>query len=230
MKYYILFSAFLLFVINSSAQRTFQAKVYQNTDYFKVSYYNSQTNSTTNSNNVNFSRISLAFAINTRKNFTHEFEILIPELSKSIYNVKLPLNYSFQDDEAREGTINTYSLRYELSKVLSDPFKKIRFNLGLGMNPYFTETEYEPKASYAYYTNTKLFGVSFNLIPRINYNITDRILIDLNIPFKLYDLQFEDTRVNNPSLPIRQQSSNEFTDVFFENAYTIRLGVSYVFE
>ncbi len=231
MKNYLLLSSLLLFAISSSAQRSFQVKVYQNTDYFDVSYYNSQTNSSRNSNELNFSRISLAFAINTRKNFVHEIEIIIPELSKSIYNVKLPLDYSFQDDGPRVGTISTYSFRYELSKVLSNPSKKFRFNLGLAINPYFTDTEYEPENSIAYYkSNTKLFGVSFNIVPRINYNITDRILIDLNIPFKLYDLQNKETRINNPALPIRQQTSSEFTNVFFEDVYTIRLGVSYVFK
>ncbi len=168
--------------------------------------------------------------MSTRRNFIQEIEVIIPEISKSIYNVKLPLDYSFQDDGARVGTISTFSIRYELSKILFNPSKKFRFNLGLGINPYFTETKYEPEVSNAYYSNAKLFGVSFNIIPRINYNITDRILIDLNIPFKLYDLQNQETHVNNPSLPIRQQTSTEFTDIFFEDAYTIRLGVSYVFK
>lgn len=219
-----------MIAICCSAQRSFQAKVYQNTDYFNVSYYNSQTNSTRNTNELNFSRISLAFAINTNKNFIHEMEIIIPELSKSINKVKLPLDYSFQDDGTRVGTISTFSLRYEISKIVSNPSKKFRFNLGLGINPYFTETEYEPEVSNAYYGNTKLLGASFNIIPRINCNFTDKILIDLNIPFKLYDLQNEETSDNNPSLPIRQQTSNEFTNTFFEDAYTIRLGVSYVFK
>ncbi len=229
MKNYLLLSSFLMFAIGSLAQRSFQAKVYQNTDYFNVSYYNSQTNSTRNSNVLNFTRISLAFVINTSKNLTHEIEFLIPELSKSIYKVKLPLDYSFKEDDRMKSTISTYSFRYELSKALFNRSKKMVFNLGLGVNPYYTKTEYEPTVANVYYSFVQLYGASVNVIPRINFNITDKIVLDLNIPLKLYDLQNKETHVNNPSLPIRQQSSSEVTDVFFEQAYTIRLGMSYAF-
>jgi len=204
--------------------------VYQNTDYFNVSYYNSQTNASRNTEELNFSRISIAVAINTLKHFTHEIEFFIPELSKSIYKVKLPLDYEFEENDGYVSSISTYSFRYELSKKVFSLSNRFQFIAGLGVNPYLTTTEYEPTMSNQYYSKVERYGVSFNIVPRIDYRVTDRIYIDLNIPLKVYDLQRKDVQNNNPNLPMREQKFNEVTDIFFENVYTIRLGVRYIFK
>jgi hypothetical protein len=75
----------------------------------------------------------------------------------------------------------------------------------------------------------QLYGFAFNFTPRINYKISRRFNIDLNVPLKIYDLRLEKNQVNNPAIPIRQQNTNDVDHIFFESAYTIRLGLAYKF-
>jgi hypothetical protein len=53
--------------------------------------------------------------------------------------------------------------------------------------------------------------------------------VDLNVQLKIYDLRLEKNEVGNPAIPIRQQETNDVDHIFFESAYTIRLGLAYKF-
>jgi hypothetical protein len=45
---------------------------------------------------------------------------------------------------------------------------------------------------------------------------------------KVYDLRREQRFVANPSLPVSQQKSGSTIHKFFENIYTVRVGIAYV--
>ncbi|HEX6890859.1 MAG TPA: hypothetical protein VF141_09200, partial [Chryseolinea sp.] len=86
-----------------------------------------------------------------------------------------------------------------------------------------------PNVETTYYWSTELYGFVLNFTPRVNYNISRRFNVDLNVPLKIYDLRGEKNEVNNPAIPIRQQTTNDVDHIFFESAYTIRLGLEYKF-
>ena len=97
-------------VICSFGQKNFGIKIYQNTDFFEIQYYDYQT--VRKSQNVNFNRISLAVEFGTPKGYTHEVELLIPELSKSLDNMQYPMNYEFTKSSAVEGKGSRLGLLY----------------------------------------------------------------------------------------------------------------------
>ena len=212
-----------------SYSQTVGIKVYQNTDLFKTIYKDGSSNLLTSSEQINFNRISLATDIHTTNGFLHEVEFFIPEISKSLDDLQYPINYEFGKDATYDGEASSYSLRYELSKRLTNESKRFGFSIGAGINPYYVHIEYIPNVETTYYWSTKLYGFALNLIPRINYKISRRFRVDLNVPLKLYDLRAEKNHVSNPAIPIRQQTTNDVDHIFFETAYTIRLGLEYKF-
>jgi len=84
-----------------------------------------------------------------------------------------------------------------------------------------------PLVPLIFYRYVKKYGFSLNFIPRIMYTVSTKILLDLNIPIKVYDLREEEQKIENPAIPIRQQTNGGLASVFFENVYTIRLGIVY---
>ena len=220
----------ILFISNafySLGQNDFGVKIYQNTDIFETQYYESRTRETTKVKNVNFDRITLAVDIDTKKGYTHEIEFLIPEISKPLDNIQFPLNYEFRKDETFDGEASSYSLRYEISKLLTHKDKRFSFLLGAGINPYYVHIEYEPNVENTYYFSTKLYGFALNITPRLRYKVSQRFSLDLNVPLKIYDLRGEKNNVENPAIPIRQQKTKTYSNIFFETAYTIRFGLMY---
>ena len=229
MKTVLLAAISTLSVLCSFGQSTVGIKIYQNTDLFKIIYDESRNNLLTSSEQINFNRISLAVDIHTKKGFVHEIEFFIPEISKSLDDIQYPMNYEFRKDTTFDGEGTSYSLRYELSNTLTDESKRFGFAIGAGINPYYVHVEYIPNVETTYYWSTQLYGFAFNFTPRINYKISRRFNIDLNVPLKIYDLRLEKNQVNNPAIPIRQQNTNDVDHIFFESAYTIRLGLAYKF-
>ena len=98
MKTTLLTTLSILSSICSFGQSAFGIKVYQNTDLFKTIYNESRNNLLTSSEQVNFSRISLAMDIHTKKGLLHEVEFFIPEISKSLEDIQYPMNYEFRKD------------------------------------------------------------------------------------------------------------------------------------
>jgi hypothetical protein len=223
----VFIALFISNVIYCLGQNSFGIKIYQNTDIFETQYYESKTSPVSKVGNFNFDRITLAIDIDTKKGYTHEIEFLIPEVSKSLDDVQFPLNYKFRKGETFDGEASTYSLRYEIGKTLINKAKRFSFLLGVGINPYYIRIEYEPNVETSYYWSTKLYGFALNMTPRINYKLSQRFSIDLNVPLKIYDLRGEKNNIKNPLIPIRQQTTNDYSNIFFESAYTIRFGLMY---
>jgi hypothetical protein len=123
---------------------------------------------------------------------------------------------------------STIAARYELTRKF-DSDGPLKFSLGAGFNPYFTQLDF-PETGNNFPVIQKILGASLNVVPRLSYNISKRFSAELNIPFKLYDFQFFRYNVRDPGLSLRQQTRDEVKSIFFQNAYTIRLGVIYTFE
>ena len=118
-----------------------------------------------------------------------------------------------------DGEASSYSLRYELSKRLTNESKRFGLYIGAGINPYYVHLEYIPNDETTYYWSTKLYGFALNFVPRISYKISRRFNVDLNVPLKVYDLRVEKNQVNNPAIPIRQQTTESGCITFFLKAH-----------
>lgn len=203
----------------SFGQRETGIKLYQNSDFFLTHF--SQTNT---KHNYNFTRLSLAINF-SGKRFIHEVEAFVPEISKSIYNVKFPYEQYFNGPDYYKIRVNTYSIRYGISKTLIGTSPHLHFNLGVGVNPYFISEADDPKDPNYIRISRKTYGISFNITPCLVIKVAKRWSVDLSVPLKIYDLRHYHLYVPNPSIPIAQQTRNVWDDKFFEAAYTVRFGV-----
>ena len=227
MKSIILAALYVLVASCTFGQKSLGIKIYQNTDLFSIEYREWGNSKPTVSEEVNFNRISLAASLQTKSKFVHEVELFIPEISKPLDKIQYPMNYELRRDETFDGEVSSYSFRYEFSKTFTDDTKRLGFGLGAGINPYYVHIEYIPNVETTFYFSSRLYGFVVNVTPRISYRLSNRFSIDLNVPLKIYDLRWEKIRVDNPAIPITQQTVTTLDNIFFEDAYTIRLGVMY---
>lgn len=200
-------------------------KVYQNTDVFQLYCISLHPREETKQVKVNFSRISLAFVFTSRKRSFHEVELQIPEFSKPIEKLDLPLKYTFFKGEPFESAGNSFSFRYEFGKLLGEKSKPINFILCAGINPYYMQLEYTPTTSSAYYQTRKYYGFALNATPRLYFKLNRHFSIDLNAPIRIYNFQKVRYRQDNPILPAQQQRFTKTNHLFLEPVYTLRLGL-----
>lgn len=227
MKNIILTTSFIFVLTCSFGQKKLGIKVYQNTDIFETQYEEVRSREISEFYTVNFNRISVAINIGTAKGYIHEIELLIPEISKSVENIQFPLRYEFRKDPTFESKASSYSFRYELSRTFTKKAKGFAFDFGIGLNPYYVHIEYVPKVETTYYYSIKMYGLIMNLTPRIKYKLSDRLLIDLNVPLNIYDMRGETGHIKNPAIPIAQQTRSDYEFIVLQRAYTIRLGLMY---
>ncbi|MEJ1236586.1 hypothetical protein WBG78_00570 [Chryseolinea sp. T2] len=223
----------LFFMLTSAisviAQKSFSIKLYQNSDFFDSEINDWDTRTTTTVHNANFNRFSVAVSLTSKKRFTHELEIFIPEFSKSLGDLQYPMDYSISKGSSIEGKAGSWSLRYELSKVLTKANKGLQFSAGAGINPYLVRIEYFSNNPQTYYSSSDLYGAAITIVPRVSYKLFPAFSLELSMPFKVYDLRVNQRRIDNPAIPIAQQETKSYNSIFFESVYTIRLGLSYTF-
>jgi hypothetical protein len=235
MKQCLLIFAILYSNHVSFGQGKIKLKMYQNTDLFDISYtkYDDNLGKYVSglSHKTNFNRISLAIQIRAKNKLVHEIELLIPELSKVTTNPQFPFPYSFDYRWQIEPyySVSTVSIRYEVGKTLYS-YGNLNLDLGVGINPYYISGHFIPPFTTTFERTHKYVGFSFNVTPRISYIISKRFGVEINSPFKIYDLIESTLHIDNPSIPIRQQTVSETKSEFFSNVYTIRFGVSYSFK
>jgi hypothetical protein len=230
MNQYLFIIAILLYNHFSFGQGKFGIKIYQNTDVFSVTTTDNDVSPsiTSISSQTNFNRISIALQIKSRNKLNHQIELMIPEISKQIPDVQLPFSYQFIKRKESKSSITTISFRYEISKSLYS-FKNFRLNLGFGLSPYYVFQERKSYSPNFFDSYLEYYGASFNTIPYITYNVTNRFGLEISFPFTIYNLQKVTQHIANPAIPIKQQTNVGLESNFSNNVYTIRFGMLYVF-
>lgn len=230
MKYTFTICAFVfLSVISANGQRIWGIRLYQNTDFVRVEKNQPFERSSSQAWYSHADRFSLAITLTGEKKFVHELELMVPEFNRSTDNVKFPYPYSTYSNPPYNNNNSTdaFSLRYSISKtVVLAP--KIWAGLGLALNPYYTRGRVSDDTGYFFSRSLSVVAVSFNLLPSIHYALSQRFSLSLSIPFKMYDLKYEKSRIGNPAVPIEYQYLvNGIEHDFLDRAYTIRLGLHF---
>jgi len=132
---------------------------------------------------------TFALQIKNKKNNSHEFELTKLILDGS--NSKRSSQPSNTETEYRN-RITHIEIRYEymwnLTKSKNNKFNSL---LGLGVSPLFSREIRESTGWRQQKYEDKNLGLDFFFIPRITYQISPKILIDLNIPFCLFETRFD---------------------------------------
>jgi len=102
---------------------------------------------------------------------------------------------------------------------------KLHFAVGLGGSPFFIRDYKSSMTRNSLPILVMEAGIVFYVIPRINYHINEKFFLDLNIPINLAQTAFQKVRVENPSMPIAEQTNNRFNFNLFSNVLAARIGV-----
>ncbi|HEY0769159.1 MAG TPA: hypothetical protein VGD31_02420 [Sphingobacteriaceae bacterium] len=218
--------ALALSCLTSFAQRQFSIKVYQNTDTYNLIVAEPWKNQTSETRRVvGFSRFSMALTL--EKEFIHELELFLPEFGKAADDLQFPMHRKITKGPRFQSQASAYSFRYELTKSLTRGNSPLGLSLGAGLHPYYVQIDYTPTVSVAYPSTRSWFGAGIVITPRITYDITKRLYLDLNVPLRVFDYQYNKEHIRNPAIPLRQQVNAFLKYRFFDDVYTLRFGIAY---
>lgn len=131
-------------------------------------------------------------------------------------------------DGSKETTF-AIGLRYDYNFLLTNGDNPFSFFIGLSSSPTYYYQLNEPKSPSSFNRSKIKASVYVSIVPRIIWKINPKIFMDLNIPFNVYELSYKWRRINNPSLPLDQQSNGKWYSYFISKTYEIRLGVGFMF-
>lgn len=97
--------------------------------------------------------------------------------------------------------------------------------IGLAASPYYTRYNYVPYVTSTYPVRETFIGLRTFVVPRINYNISKRIFLDLNIPVCITDVQGSYHKEQNPTLSTDAQVRNTGNFDAVPKYFSLRLGV-----
>lgn len=197
MKITILSSFIVLGSLHAGAQETDNAvvtpkyaiKVYNSFGYQNSVRYNGVgLGSTTHRlKDMTLLKPSIAFMWNDKKGNSREIE-----LSSFSINRRDDRSYSGNVSISGMKMMTTdISLRYEsIINFAKKKDWKLKPSLGTGLNPYVLVDRYIPYTSTSYPRTDQRYGLRAYVAPRLNYNVSKRVFIDLNIPITVAAMEF----------------------------------------
>ena len=231
MKHAIFLSLAVLSGLNGNAQETNNTPVipkYAIKAYNSFSYQTMRTVSGTgamvsnrHSQEITLLKPSIAFMWNDKKGNSREIELSSFSLNR-------------QDDRRSFGPITTgggkqsttdISLRIE--KITNFAKKKdwrLKPSLGFGLNPYVRLDRFTPYSTVNSPRREQHYGVRAYIAPRVNYNVSKRFFVDLNIPVTIATMEFEYQKEYVPAVG-RQEGFGTTNFNSFPMHITARLGV-----
>ena len=135
-------------------------------------------------------------------------------------------------DEIYDGeATNSFNLafRYEYNILITgSENNKIRTYLGFAASPYFKSINIEPLITTIWPKHFSSFGLDLGLVPRINYQVHDRVFLDISVPVNFARAGYQNMREKNPALPFDLQTTKIEDIRFLQGDSLIRLGAGIV--
>lgn len=212
------------------AQGKWGIRLNQNTDFFSVTYTETDMNTLITSSNkereVRIGRISAAVSYLSGE-YTQELELFVPQVNGS--SPTFPWPHDVRINVNTEHKYSSYAARYMISRNVYSLTKSLSLSLGGGLNAYCVKDEIMPRNEYAFPVSDYSIGMSLNVIPGVNLKASEHFSFLLDCPLKVFDVYHKTVNTRNPAIPVRRQKERSFETDFFMNAVTVRLGVAYQF-
>jgi hypothetical protein len=169
---------------------------------------------------------SLAFRIKNAKNNFHEIELTELEVGKENSVSEVDYNGIVIPIQGSNITNTTIAVRYEYTLNFNKK-KNSRFMpaLGLAIMPYYQRTNFTPVLSTQYPVANTHIGAKGYLVPRLNYAISSRLFLDLNIPICITDTYMEMVNTKNPNITQQEQKHETGNFDGVPNRYSFRIGL-----
>lgn len=223
MKQQLAVFCLLISLNNGFAQEDGSTKKYSLKVYNLMSYENTG-GEFHESTEFNIIKPSFAFQWKTKKMIYHEIELINFQVNK----------HHHSDKDMQTGNVNydykffktDVSLRYELIFSLNKTEgKKLMPAIGIGINPYFFQVKSTPLTPNTFNNTITYTGAGLYLIPRLVYNISEKLYLDFNIPVMLSNNNIEINKVENPSFNINQRRTTTSNSNQFPAYYSGRIGL-----
>jgi hypothetical protein len=228
---FIVLLACLTISAGAFAQHEYRIKLYQHTSSLETVYQRPSSggpDQKSGDRHFTTGTFSVAFnVISLRGNFHHELEIFMPQINRSAQGIQFPRNFELSRNPSTNDVISAYSFRYEVNQDITNVTKRFVLNLGAAINPYHIEMKFNPLENKVYNSGARITGATFNIIPRVSYQLTDRLSFELNVPVNVFDIYRVRHHTDNPTISKDAQSKTGTEHMFFNDIYTVRFGIGY---
>ncbi len=174
-----------------------------------------------------FGGLSIAVEKNIGKHFRREMEWL-------------PVRLKFTDSETKQTRIDeniptitngstTFliesAIRYQINYYpLAHRNGKLNPYIGLSSRLNGIRYVIEPKVS-SFKTANSIVGLSFQLIPGLEWKLNEKMYLVFDLPLTWYDLNYHWQRVDNPAVPLEQQRIKYSQYEFLPKGVDFRIGL-----
>lgn len=210
---------------NSNLDYNYAIKIYNLTSYEEYTESTSYINETRTS--LQILHPTIAFQWNNNKRNSNEVELTSFKLGKletksETQDTIKGGNYNLDYDKFS----TMISVRYEyILNFNKSKDRKIVPSLGFGINPYYTQTNYEPKSATKYKHSEMDTGLKLFLIPRLSYYIGSKIFIEINIPICISDVYYSVDKNENPIYQLEEGTNSTFNLDIFPMVFSGRIGI-----
>ncbi len=117
-------------------------------------------------------------------------------------------------------------LRYEYKFLIlkNKEIRKLMPFIGVSVSPFITQYKINPLISSSFPKQGTTLGVYISTIPRLEYNINEKVYLDFNVPLSFVSYTYSINREGNPVVPIEERKKMTSN---FETAlkFSVRLGI-----
>lgn len=169
-----------------------------------------------------------AFTIFSPKGSFHEISIPDFHFDRTIANYSQSYYQSWGNDMKLITLRLSLSYEYNFILMNRDNSKFLPF-IGLSIDPSFNTNKFIPLSPGAFVEVRSVQQSIFSIIPRFNYVINEKWLVDFNFKGQLLSFSRSTQRNENPSLPLRFRKTSSLDLTYFPTNYLFRLGACYQF-
>ena len=218
----IILACFILSIFHLSAQNN-SIRLYSN--FNRIAYFGGQSMF----KQFSFGYFSPSISFNKDNGNFHEVELTTfgfgqNENSQSIIDI----NGNSQLISGEIVKRFNFGAKYEFSyKIFKQSNSRLSYYIGSSYSLGYSWNSRTPKLSSQYKTSSIQVSNIISLVPRLNFNLSDKWFIDFNIPINLIDFLIVRSKYMDPVLPINQQTGS-YSDVnFLPNTINFKLGIGF---
>lgn len=161
--------------------------------------------------------IAPGFNIMDRKGNFHEIE-----LSEINHSNSLEINGITATNNVRDLTRyyhkeSRFSMNYSFNKKIA-AYNQLQFFVGPSIGLSYALDKETASDKPDFYNRERNRGIYLNIIPRMQWNITDRWYLDVNIPIRAYGLNYTEEGTQS-------YDNIEFKNQIFPNKNTVNVGI-----
>jgi hypothetical protein len=172
--------------------------------------------------------ISFALLLKAKSVFTHELELMPFVSYKSTYSKTGKIDDATTEIFSEKGTTSLKSrFRYQMnySIIAKDNFKTY---LGLSSMLNLFNYKFDSFSSFNFPERYTKFGLIFGLTPGMEFKITDKMNLSIDVPVGIYGLNLNTIKYDSPAIPAAERNQNKFKAELWNQGFQVRLGLGLI--